>query len=432
MKEKFEHKLIQKIKDVFDSNQPEFNPQDWENMKARLAESPSRKSPVYLTMIRAASVLFILGIGSYFIWQRISQPVNQVNEKATEKSLSTSQKKPEGIQPTKKLDQSLESNILSEALSTSPDNEQVETDAKNILSEAFKNDVPDLLGNKSSEIVKNDTTFAVAISDEYEAINAELSQNLISENAQETKEQVLPLVPDEPDPEIVLSENHKQKQKVKVGVELASFTNYASEELVREMNFGAGLTANIPIRSRFSFAPGIIVSSYNMQVENTDQLSNKNSTPTISGINSFETLIESNPDIKPNSVELTGLDIPLNIQYCFIRKPKSNYFVELGFSSLLYLSEKYDYAVTEITGANPDGTYTYGQTYTGETETPAFETFDFASLLNFSLGWDYRLSRGFGLTLNPYIKYPVSTMTSGDIKFGSGGLKLKFMIIPKK
>jgi hypothetical protein len=48
------------------------------------------------------------------------------------------------------------------------------------------------------------------------------------------------------------------------------------------------------------------------------------------------------------------------------------------------------------------------------------------------MGWDYRLSRGLGLTLNPYLKHPVSTMTSGDIKFGSGGIKLKFMIIPKK
>jgi hypothetical protein len=30
------------------------------------------------------------------------------------------------------------------------------------------------------------------------------------------------------------------------------------------------------------------------------------------------------------------------------------------------------------------------------------------------------------------MKYPISTMTSDDIKFGSGGLKLKLMIIPKK
>lgn len=432
MKEKFEHKLIQKIKDIFDSNQPEFNPQDWENMKAKLSENHVRKVPVFWTMLKVASVLLILVTGSYFIWLKLSQPVDQFNEKATENRLSISPEKSEDIQPTKKLDQSLESNILSEALLTSPDKEQVDTEAKNILTEAFKNEVPVLLGNESTEIVKKDTTFAVAISDEYEAINAELSQYLISENAQETNEQVLPLLPTETEPEIALSVNHKSKQKVKIGVELASFTNYASEELVPEMNFGAGLTANIPIKSRFSFAPGIILSSYNMQVENTDQLSDKNTTPTTSGIYTINALIESNPDIKPTGVELTGLDIPINFQYCFIRKPKSNYFVEFGFSSLLYLSEKYDYTVTEIAGANPDGTYTYGQTYSGETETPAFETFDFASLLNFSMGWDFRLSRGFGLTLNPYIKYPISTMTSDDIKFGSGGLKLKLMIIPKK
>lgn len=432
MKEKFEHKLIQKIKDVFGSNQPDFNPQDWENMKARLAESPSRKSLVYLTMIRAASVLFILVIGSYFIWQRLSQPVDQTNEKATENSLSISQERSEDIQKSEKEVQSQDSRTLSDPIRSGPVNEPAETVAKNVLTEVLKNDDSVLLGNESSKIVNTDTAFAIAITNENETINAELSQNLNSENAPETKEQVLPLVPIEPYQEIILPENNKQKQKVKFGVELASFTNYASEELVPEMNFGAGLTATIPIKSRFSFSPGLIFTSYNMQVENTSQLSEKNTTTFTSGINSVESLIENDPDIKPTGVELTGLDIPLNFQYCFIRKPKSNYFVELGFSSLLYFSEKYDYAVTEITGTNPDGTATYGQTYTGETETPAFETFDFASLLNFSMGWDYRLRRGFGLTLNPYIKYPVSTMTSGDIKFGSGGLKLKFMIIPKK
>jgi cytoskeletal protein RodZ len=431
MKEKFEHKLIQKIKDVFDSNQPEYNPQDWENMKAKLSENNVRKVPVFWTMLKVASVLLILLIGSYIIWQRLSQPVDQVTEKGTEKSISIFQGKSDDIQQPEKEVQSQDSRILSEPIRSGPVNEPAETIANNVLTEALKNDDSVLLGNESSEIVKTDTAFAIAITNENETINTELSQNLNSENAQETNEQVLPLVPIESEPEITYSENHKQKQKVKIGVELASFTNYASEELVPEMNFGAGLTANIPIRSRFSFAPGINLSSYNMQVENTDQLSNKNTTTTTSGINTIDALIESNPDIKPIGVELTGLDIPLNFQYCFIRKPKSNYFVELGFSSLLYLSEKYDYTVTEITGTNSDGTYTYGQTYSGETETPAFETFDFASLLNFSLGWDYRISRGFGLTLNPYIKYPVSTMTSGDIKFGSGGIKLKFMIIPK-
>ena len=60
------------------------------------------------------------------------------------------------------------------------------------------------------------------------------------------------------------------------------------------------------------------------------------------------------------------------------------------------------------------------------------QTFDFAKLINFSVGWDYHLSKRVDMTLNPFLKYPVTTLTSGDIKFGSGGLKLKLMLIPKK
>ena len=53
--------------------------------------------------------------------------------------------------------------------------------------------------------------------------------------------------------------------------------------------------------------------------------------------------MESNPEIKPSEVNLTGLDIPINFQYQFIKEKHLTYFIELGFSSLLYLSEKYVY-----------------------------------------------------------------------------------------
>jgi len=143
-------------------------------------------------------------------------------------------------------------------------------------------------------------------------------------------------------------------------------------------------------------------------------------------------MIENNPDIKPSEINLTGLDIPVNFQYRFIQRKSSDYFVELGFSNLLYLSESYSYSIAEVSGTNPDGTYQIEQTFTEEITAPAFKTFDFASLINFSLGWDYKLNKSLDLTLNPYLKYPVSDLSSGDFKFGSGGLKLKLMLKPSK
>jgi hypothetical protein len=429
MKEKFEHKLIQKIKDVFDSGQPDFNPQDWENMKARLTERPVQKAPVFWNMVKVASVLLILVTGSYFIWQRLSQPVDQVTEKESENSISISQEKPDDIQQPEKEVQIQGSRIFSETKQSDPFREPVENATTNVLPENINANDSVFSTKESSELAISTLETFTLLSEENETTISELSQNLPSENSNESKDLALTLFPDETNPEIILSENHKQKQKVKVGVELVSFTNYAAEDLEPEMNFGAGLTASIPIKSRFLFSPGLIFTSYSLSLTGQEEYVEESTFTTTSGV--LE-MIENNPDIKPSEINLTGLDIPVNFQYRFIQRKSSDYFVELGFSNLLYLSESYSYSIAEVSGTNPDGTYQIEQTFTEEITAPAFKTFDFASLINFSLGWDYKLNKSLDLTLNPYLKYPVSDLSSGDFKFGSGGLKLKLMLKPSK
>ena len=147
---------------------------------------------------------------------------------------------------------------------------------------------------------------------------------------------------------------------------------------------------------------------------------------------SIEEVIENDPEIKPSGIQLTGIDIPLNFQFRFMEKKKSDYFVELGISNLVYLSENYLYAFTKVSGPNPYTGTQSEEAVTGETLNSAFETFDFAKLINFSLGWNYKLNRRLDLSLNPYIKYPVGSLGSGEVKFGSGGMKLKLMVKPGK
>lgn len=103
------------------------------------------------------------------------------------------------------------------------------------------------------------------------------------------------------------------------------------------MNYGAGMAAYILIKKRFSFSPGLVVSVYNMKLSNEQYIENSN---VFTNLNSE---IENNDEIKPSEVNLTGLDIPVNFQYQFIRRKSLNFFVEFGFSSLLYLSENYSY-----------------------------------------------------------------------------------------
>jgi hypothetical protein len=142
----------------------------------------------------------------------------------------------------------------------------------------------------------------------------------------------------------------------------------------------------------------------------------------------------SNSNLTPTEMQLTGLDIPVNFQYQFIKRKRGNYFLELGFSSLLYLSQNYSYELTYIDNSGcPPGTVCSNMvTITEESSIPDYRTFDFAKFLNFSVGLDYHLSKRFDMVVNPYLKYPVNMLSGDELKFGSGGLKLKFMIVPKK
>jgi hypothetical protein len=60
-----------------------------------------------------------------------------------------------------------------------------------------------------------------------------------------------------------------------------------------------------------------------------------------------------------------------------------------------------------------------------------FNSFYFAKTLNFSFGTGYRLA-GNDLIIEPFLKYPIDGLGSQQLKFGSGGVNLKFSFQGKR
>lgn len=436
MKEKFEHNLVNKIKDVFNSHEVDYNPQDWEMLKEKLPEKRSRFVPLLWTMAKAASIILIVTAGSYMLWNGLvkHQPQIQDNEflgQTQEDSVV------EKIVKSEYQDESSDI-IIQEYLSegtnkknnTNNNNKTVLEKTEQLPNQITEMAVSDL--DKLSEMNMVDTpemdSLTVQISETIDILaetRTQYNDSIIEPSINALQPTIAQL---EIPPEIIEKED-SQKQKIRLGVEFASFTNYAPENTNPSMNYGGGLAAHIPIKKRFSFNPGLIVSVYNIEFpdNNSSNINIVDETFT-----SFNNIKENYPEIEPFEMNLTGLDIPINFQYQFIRLKSSNYFVELGFSSMLYLSENYSFTFSTLSDTpNPHGGFEV-ETKTEEVSTSGSKTFDFAKLINFSVGMDYRLNKRLDLTINPYLKYPVSTLTSGDIKFGSGGLKLKFMLKPGK
>jgi len=429
MKEKFEHKLTNRIREVFDNHQAAFNSQDWEDMKSRLSDKQIRKLPLPWTFVKAASILLLLTAGLYIIWDSfikdmdgsienisITQSPSDVSDdnKAAANTIEKTGPQKRITSNHEKKVVEINDKVLHESAISPTQDHNLASEVKNPMDSVLTNLIDSTGSKKTSE-----TLLA-------EIIDIQEKPKTFTDSSMKPVEktpsafeliQEIPVVNADP-----------KKQKIKLGVEIASFTNYSSEDIAPSMNYGGGLIANIPVKSRLSFNPGLIITAYNVNF-NSEQKRFDNDVITTQSV---QDLIENDPDLKPTGVNLTGIDIPVNFQYRFMQKKKSGYFVELGISNLVYLSENYTYSITKVSGPDPFTGTQSEETITGEKSNSAFETFDFAKLINFSLGWNYRLNNRFDLSLNPYIKYPVGSLGSREVKFGSGGLKMKLMVRPGK
>ena len=107
-------------------------------------------------------------------------------------------------------------------------------------------------------------------------------------------------------------------------------------------------------------------------------------------------------------------------------------FISTGISSLVYLKESYseNYYVENIQEVYNNTTQSYETLYlydnVNETsKSGAFQTFDFAKLINISVGYLIPLKKG-NLILEPYAKLPIGKLTTYNISYGYGGLALKY------
>jgi hypothetical protein len=142
-----------------------------------------------------------------------------------------------------------------------------------------------------------------------------------------------------------------------------------------------------------------------------------NSSSSQFGYSSLKVL--ASPVVSAYNISLTGLDVPVNLKYEF-NPQKSDSYISAGLSSGTFISETYKYSYDNsknALGASPS--------IPDASVSRSFTRFDFARMLNFSLGMGYQITKGNRLIIEPFLKYPLSGMGSQDIRFGSGGINLR-------
>ncbi|MEO3406172.1 hypothetical protein AAFN85_19825 [Mucilaginibacter sp. CAU 1740] len=105
------------------------------------------------------------------------------------------------------------------------------------------------------------------------------------------------------------------------------------------------------------------------------------------------------------------LDIPINIGYQVFGNFRNKISVGTGFSSYIMLHEKYTYNYAD--GNNP----AWPQTYT----VPNSKGY-YLSILNLNATYERKINSKFGLSVQPYMKVPLSGVGYSDLKLQSTGV----------
>lgn len=232
--------------------------------------------------------------------------------------------------------------------------------------------------------------------------------------------------------------NKKEKglrgNTVSFGVYAATYINYASKSN-NQLNEGIGISSDIRLSRKLNLSTGVAIGqnslNYNGQLppeqskllsvannSSGDAVSNKASAlaaPAYSA-NSF---FAATPSLKNYTASLVGLEIPINLKYRF-NPEKSATFVSIGVSSGTFINERYTSTYSYTTPFASALTQTADRSLQQK-----FNSFYFAKTLNFSFGTGYHIS-GNDLIIEPFVKYPIDGLGSQQIKFGSGGVNLKF------
>jgi hypothetical protein len=457
MSDQFDNRLSARIKDVFGQHVEEYNPADWQRMQAKLGHKPDKKVIVLFPLwAKAASVILLMGLSVFLFNNNYDNYDNQISiadnadieDKAendhinADNTLNISQIENTGEKEIPETNQNLtgpekkENSKVMASKNSFNNNDVNNTDIQYIAGKE------DLFSMDSSKVVladiknhlnrhRNRISEDISPKDNSKVVLGDIKNHLNRHRDKIRQKDSLGSSKTNPDLYLVhddlgIAETSDKKHKnIEFGLGLATVSNYSPDTKGSSINMGGGFSADYQLAKKISISTGMYIAKnelgYNngsgnviQSLKNADYAAD-NSLAMIDG-NSAQT-----------DVSFMAIDIPLNLKY---RLNKVS--VSAGVSSLIFLSEKfttnYNASVTNTTFNSETSRYetnTSVQNYTNEEKSGSFNHFDFAGLLNVSVGYDIPLVSG-SIAVEPYVKVPLSNITSRELKMGSGGVMVRY------
>ncbi|MEX2593548.1 MAG: hypothetical protein WD426_12310 [Anditalea sp.] len=430
MKEQFDKKLVEKIKDSFQNHEEPFNSQEWEKLSHSYFQPAKKKKFAYWPFLAsgvAASLLLLLVFWPVGIdlkknvktftesitidnkqFEKIELPKGKqqlaLKEEKGSSTFNGSFKGGDNMPElsTKNAETSTRENIVaigkidpgSQEISPSLSEMAVRLKlSRKIKEDLRENAANDKIGNLS--IAQNDTNKAQEWVNQWKGDGQNTSAT-----------------------ETILKRNNNNN--VRLGLLVGP---QASSNPVSGMTFGAGVMSEFSFSNRLKLDVGVTYAKHSMVPENGNSLPQN---ATMSSLSTKSDFIGSNAELN-----FSGLDIPINLKYKVMDKEQSVLFLITGLSSMVYLNQQTTetLAVNSYFTANTNGTLDFQRSVQEFTHEAGPEDnadgVDLGRMLNLSIGYEYNLKNGTFLSIEPYYKLPLGNMTFADQKFSIGGLNLR-------
>lgn len=442
MKEPFDKKLTQKIRDSFDGHEEPFDPKEWEKF-SHAYFGKSRKpfaAWVFWTGGIAASLLFIA-----LVWNPFT---STKTEETIEVPLAYN---PEEVTPSPAYDsknelQGLSSSQLKEEAETLQKPPSVASELKEIepLPSTLKKEQDfDLIANaneaksRSSDLETSpplktspDGTQTLAAAQQIVLPSQTLEQPVAAqiENAQQ---QINSWLAEAGSLEEMEDSDDKTKKPLKLGVLMAP-QNISNS--TQNINFGAGVMSEIPFSKRLRLDVGIGYARQNL-IPDQNGAGRYFSSDAASVENAKANLFAGNYINSTAELSFGQIEIPLNMKYSVIQKKSADFYVVSGLSNMFYVNqEKTTTFNTVAFGGNSLNSASQSLNSNIISESPAGSEnqMDVGQLINLGMGFEQNLKNGTSISFEPFYKFTVGDQTFANQRFAIGGINLRMNFQLKK
>jgi hypothetical protein len=407
----FDEKFADRVREVFDLYRESPDPMAWEAMKERLDQSRRQRVIALLPLFsRAAAILLFVGI-SAFLFTDIFIP-------GTDEQLAMEVPVPTPLYPAGSPESPLPA--LPDPVAPAHASRAVSAARPLIVDQAASTPAPEGFAHISPASPTEVRGMTLA--------SGELAFNEPESARYDEEIRIVDAFVFEPSYQDYGTSRalRNERSGFSWGFTASSMMTFAEQQLASGMGFSGGLVTEWKAFPRMKISSGMMLAYQQFEVERMPlrMISNQE---ILAGLDYNDATAYGD-----HEYEFLAIDIPMNLQFNLGETRRSQLYVSAGVSSLLYLQQRVSgYSSAFITGQtyNPaTGQYQpfsqYSEVYLDDNYN-GLTRFDFARLLNFSFGYVIK-GDSHSTVIEPFIKYPLGTISTRELKMGMGGVTLRY------